>query len=255
MNGGAWERICALIQDELFEMQKIVRQSLHCYRAPAAGEPAEMSTCTSQYTLPSMLVLLCARLFGPPAAPVIALAAVVHFIYLAARSHRSVQEWPGKGDPRECYQYPVLVGDYLYSHFFNCLCRHDILPYLQPLAQVICQISEGNILRLQHKEPASPELLKKAALKEVALLMGKSCRLAANLCRASKEEEEILYRFGLNYGLALALGDLGMEAGAYVERALKLLDRLPLGEAREALRELVLLCCRSAYSDLAVQVV
>lgn len=255
MNGEAWERVCALIQGELLEVQKIVRQSLHFHKAPAAGEPEELLIFTSQHTLPSVLVLLCARLFGPPAAPVIALAAVVHFIYLAARSHQRVQEWPGTGDPRECYQYPVLVGDYLYSHFFNCLCRHDILPYLRPLAQVICQISEGSILRLQNKDCPSPELLKKAALKEVALLVGKGCRLAAHLCRASEEEEEILYRFGLNYGMALALSDLGFEVSAYIKRALALLDRLPLGEAREALKELVVLCCRPAYPDLAVQVV
>ena len=256
MSEGAWERVLSPIQGELLEMQKIVRQSLHSSKAPAAGEPGQLLTFASQHTLPSVLVLLCARLFGPPAAPVIALAAVVHFIYLAARSHQSVQEWPGTGDPRVCYQYPVLVGDYLYSHFFNCLCRHGILSYLQPLARVICQISEGSILRLQNnKEISRAELLRKAALKEGALLLGESCRLAARLCGASEEEEEILYRFGLNYGMALVLNDLGFEVRAYVEKALALLDRLPLGEAREALKELVVLWYQAARPDLALQVV
>lgn len=255
MTGRAWERILSAIQSELLEMQRIIKQSLQSLAAHTAEEFGHLVSASLQHTLPSVLVLLSARLFGPPTAPVIALAAVVHFICLAAQAHQSVQEWSGAGDPRQCYQYPVLAGDYLYSHFFNCLCHHGILQYLQPLAQIICEISEGSILRLQNKENASAELLKKVVRKEVAALIGESCHLAARLAGASEEEQEILYRFGLNFGMALGLSNLGLEADAYVEEALAALDKLPFGESREALKELVTLWHQSTRLDLALQVV
>ncbi|MBE3587253.1 MAG: polyprenyl synthetase family protein [Thermoanaerobacteraceae bacterium] len=205
------------------------------------------------------MVLLSARLFGPLNTPLIALAAVIQFIYLASRVHQNVREagGPATGDPRDGYQFPVLVGDYLYGRFFTSLCDYGIVRYLESLSRVICEINEGGILRLQNNQN-NPDLVNKIVYKETAALMGTGCGLAAHLAGAPEQEQQELTRYGVNLGMALGLQeypDLRRDINAHLDKAAATLTQLPPGEARDALKLIAQHLRHPAETALELQVV
>ncbi|WP_018086542.1 polyprenyl synthetase family protein [Desulfurispora thermophila] len=208
----------------------------------------ELSHLDSQ--LRPALVVLVAKLFGEIDTRVLSLAGVVQFIHLAARVHDNINEDqhdsdPLVADPREGSQYPVLVGDYFYGRFFTTLCEAGIECFLQPLAEVICQINTGGILRLkrsthmQHTTWPEQQLLVE---RETASLIALGCRLGAQLAGASEKQSEQAEKFGFNLGMNVGLTEKGAwfeQAVVFLRRALEILQCLPGGESRVVLRQLV----------------
>lgn len=185
------------------------------------------------------LVLLSAHLYNGVNERSIALAAVLQFIYLAARIHAQVEEdEPGapEGSRVRC-QLPVLLGDYLYSRFFTTLCEGGLEEYLPPLARLVCSIGEAGMLRRRR----GAEAMREVCRKETGELMGLACRLGGELAGAPEAHLGSLYRFGLHFGLAYGLnGRAGAgEIRDLLSRAGAELQGLPAGEARTALEGLL----------------
>ncbi len=248
-----FDRVLAPIQAELQETKNILAKSFQIRAGHLASFARLVPGCLHDVIRPA-LVLLSARIFAPLNTQAVALAAVVQFIYLAAQLHRSVREWPGPGDPKDGYQFPILVGDYFYSRFFTCLCDHGVVKYLKPLSKIICKMSEGGILRVQSgDEPKNPDLLKQIVYKETAVLFGGGCRLAGHLAGAPEREQEILERFGINFGMAVGLNDYAQENNSYLEEAFRELTYLPPGESRDTLEQLIRLL-QQDNAGLAAQV-
>ncbi|WP_406676148.1 hypothetical protein [Moorella sp. ACPs] len=94
------------------------------------------------------LVLLSAHTQGYSGSRALSLAAVFQFIFLASLIHNNVKEEVA---------LETLAGDYLYTRFFDLLCRDGNLQFLAPLSQLICQIHLD--AARQHEKPSSPESL------------------------------------------------------------------------------------------------
>lgn len=153
------------------------------------------------------LVIVSARLFHYRPQPVLALACVLQFIYLATRVHFS---------PATKKALPALVGDLLYAKFFSYLCRHHCLEFLAPLAGVICRIHEGGALRRDGAVGAYPECL--AVIdRETALLVREACRTGAKAGQAPAAGVERLGEYGFNLGRAWGLVQEKVPGGAWQE--------------------------------------
>jgi len=195
------------------------------------------------------LVLFTARMYGGITDRVVSLAQVFQFIHLASRVHYNINEdWQIKenncSDPRDGCQYPVLVGDYLYGRFFTTLCEADIMDYLDPLAEIICMINEGGIIRLKN-QPGG--MVRAGARREIirlelAELLAGCCKIGGQLAGAGQECQLHLYKFGFSLGMAVGMinNEMYDQADSYFKEALFSLESLTPVKNRDDLKGLVL---------------
>ena len=186
------------------------------------------------------LVVLVTRMFSGNRAKAINMSAVIQFIHYATVIHNNIKDNEDKFKP----QLPVLVGDYLYSKFFSYLSKYDSLEYLAPLSQVICDIHTGGIVRKEVIEKGQGTTVEQyqTLKREHGLLMGEACKMAASLSEASKAQQELAYKFGVNVGIAWgALKERAMSVFVHeaLAKATAILKELPAGEAKEALDSLL----------------
>ncbi|MDK2984620.1 MAG: hypothetical protein PWQ96_262 [Clostridia bacterium] len=142
-----------------------------------------------------LLLLGSFRLLSKAKKPPYHMVAVIQFINMATNIHKYKGDFP---------QYPVLVGDYLYTKFFSYLCQYKSLKWLQPLSQVICNIHEGGIERKENQDKGKSigiETLKK----EVANLSAISCEIGATYAQDSHLVISSMKEVGFNLGLAWAI--------------------------------------------------
>jgi len=146
------------------------------------------------------LVALSAKLFQGYDRRSMVIGEVIQLIHLAQDIHNHITD----DCPKEKPQFPVLVGDYLFSKFFKKLSDHDLLEYLAPLASVICKMNEGGIIRREIIEQgrAREKDYLDVLLMEYGLLMGMACKVGGNLAGCSEEKADNLEQFGINLGMA-----------------------------------------------------
>lgn len=161
------------------------------------------------------LVLLSSRIYGGEAVKAAALASVIQFIYMASKVHRGVSEIDsdfirGDSDPRDGSQFPVLVGDYLYGKFFTFLCDAELISLLEPLARIICDIQEGCISKKLLTGQSSTDDILEVVRKETSGLFAGCCSFGARLAGAEEKEQEIMWQFGRNLGMAYGIIEHGM---------------------------------------------
>jgi geranylgeranyl pyrophosphate synthase len=202
------------IEEDLRQVQQMVDNEMNI-KAGYIGTFAHLECSTVNQTVRPALVILSSRLFGGDPVKTVALASIFQFIYLASNIHEGIGENDsdyirGDSDPRDGSQFPVLVGDFLYGKFFKALCDADLIDLLHPLAEIICCIHEGGILKKKALgQPLSSHAVREAVLKETAELFSGCCRVGARLAGAPQGEQELLGKFGLNLGLAFGLLELG----------------------------------------------
>lgn len=238
------------VRGELQQVQESMKRHFYI-KAGYLGGFAHLDLCQLNNVLRPLLVVLSARTGGKITDKVISLAGVLQYIYLASRVHGGINEdnaiaGSGTDDPRDGCQFPVLVGDYFYGRFFTTLCDAGIVEYLGPLSEIICEINEGAVIRLKNAddEKRNPLLYRELVRKETAELIAGCCRLGGRLGGADEQQQKILYRFGINLGLALGLLEQGNnyeQVGGYLREAAVELERLP---QRQGLKDLVELFLR-----------
>lgn len=225
------QSIFAHIAPELEEVEQRVTGELRLRATDSFGlVQGELGTFGA--VLHPALVILSARLFNYRPQPVLALACVLQFIYLATRIHFS---------PAGKMALPVLVGDLLYTKFFSYLCRHHCLEFLTPLAGVICRMHEGGALRRGGTVRDYPECLE-VIDRETALLVREACRTGAKAGEAPSDKVEILGEYGFNLGRAWGLLQEKVPTGAWREflaRARAKLAFLPARPEKRVLEALV----------------
>jgi geranylgeranyl pyrophosphate synthase len=241
------------IKEELKNVQDSMNRYFYI-KAGYLGDFAHLDICRLDNILRPALVTLSAGIFGKITHRVISLAAVLQYIFLASCIHQGVNEddeiiKAATGDTRDDCQFPVLVGDYFFGRFFTTLCDADIVDYLGPLAEIICVINEGGVMRLRNADSAgiNPLLLRELVRKETAEMLSGCCRLGARLNGANGAQQEILGRTGINIGMVLGLVEQGNsfeQAAVCLREDLPELDKLPPGPCRMALKELVELLLR-----------
>lgn len=228
---------------------KMVQEKMEKHFTIKAGHLAKFSgpgLGHANSCLRPALTLLSAGLLGKISDRAISLASVFQFIYIASNVHNDIKEdgditnqgdWPGNN----CH-LPVLVGDYLYGRFFTTLCEAGIEKYLLPLAEIICTINEGGIMRLKAKEmdncPQEGEIIEK----EIAALVAGCCSLGGHLAGAGQDLQDLLHGMGMNLGMAIGFMEKEQNpeaVGKYLAKSRSFLEQLPVGINKNVLRALL----------------
>lgn len=156
------------------------------------------------------MVLAVGRACGAPNIPVIHLASIIQYIFMADQIHRLMSDNLELDEDQR--QFPVLVGDFLYGIFFLGLCREQVLRFLRPLAEVIATMSQGGISRwlAQGREVGREEWIR-ILEQERATLMGLAARLSAELAGAAQHIQDAAEKLGWELGLAWGASRQGLE--------------------------------------------
>ncbi len=162
-----------------------------------------------------MLHLLAARAAGYRGDEHIQLAAVIEFIHTATLLHDDVVDESDLRRGRKTANAmwgnaaSVLVGDFLYSRSFQLMVELQRMRVMQILADTTNAIAEGEVLQLLNI--GNPDTDEAAYLRVIerktAVLFGAATRLGAVLAGLPPEQEDALYRFGLDLGYAFQIAD------------------------------------------------
>jgi geranylgeranyl pyrophosphate synthase len=240
------------IEGELISVHSLIKKNL-TIKTGCLGRYAHLEFSPINKNIRPVLVVLSSRIYGLARTKVTALAGVIQFIYMASTIHQGITEndseyYRGNIDPKDGSQFPVLVGDYLYGKFFYFLSEADILNLLDPLADIICEIHEGGILRNKLTKQVPPsKALHEVVRKETAELFAGCCSLSALLAGAPQEEQESMRRYGFNLGMAYGLLEQGISrehVSAYLGKAYDSLSRIAAGLERNLMEELILILYR-----------
>jgi octaprenyl-diphosphate synthase len=162
-----------------------------------------------------VLTLASARLCGHTGDRHIKLAACVEFIHTATLLHDDVVDdsdlrrglatanavWGNKAS--------VLVGDFLFSRAFELMVEDGSLSVLAILSRASAIIAEGEVAQLvTANDTATSEQAYLGVIEsKTAALFAAACRIGAVVADRPKAEEDALYAYGLNLGIAFQLID------------------------------------------------
>lgn len=217
------------VMPQLCEMERMIDKEIKM----RAGHVSHFTNLeldrVDKYLYPAAL-LATAKMFGAGTDQRnVPLAAVTQFIRIATKVH----SYNGKAP-----QYPVLVGDYLYSHFFLYLSRYRCLELLAPLSLAICEIHEGGIIRKDVLEEGkgSEKDYATVAQKECGRLLAESCAIGAIIGGADEKTINDMRAYGLSLGTAWGLIRSKFDHPApesYLRQAAQALDTVPDNRERQ----------------------
>ncbi|NWG45557.1 MAG: polyprenyl synthetase family protein [Alphaproteobacteria bacterium] len=170
-----------------------------------------------------MLTLASARLCGYGGEHHVRLAAAVEFIHTATLLHDDVVDESdlrrGKATANRLWgnQPSVLVGDFLFSRSFQLMVATQNLRVLDILSNAAAVIAEGEVMQLstaQNMGTTEDTYLKVIEAKTAALFAA-ACQVGAVIAGRPGEEEDALFSYGRNLGIAFQLVDDALDyAGA-----------------------------------------
>jgi len=202
-------------------------------RSGSAKRLAHLEFSVLERYLRPALVILFSRLCDYTGEKITSLSSIIQLIHMASTIHLGVPDEDRQGDletmdPRDGSQFPVLVGDYLYGKFFTTLCDAKIVYMLKPLADIICRMNEGSILRRTGEKAGTinQEDMLEIIQKETAELISGACRLATQLGQAPEKEVRSASDFGLFFGMAYGLFTQGLSKELALEYQAKALQEL-----------------------------
>jgi octaprenyl-diphosphate synthase len=199
---------------------------------------------------------------------VIEMASAVELVHSASLIHDDIIDESTERRDRSSLNYEfgnkiaVLVGDLLYSQFFYRLTSlsTDSWQPKQQIFDIFWNTTEkmcvGEILQqriLQGMEPADKERYLDILENKTALLMAASCKCGGVLTEADQEVQQLLWDFGLSFGMAYQLVDDYLDrdtlyrdgtmdelhmAKEYITQGKSLLARLPDTPAASSLDKL-----------------
>jgi geranylgeranyl pyrophosphate synthase len=169
-------------------------------------------------------------------------------IYLASLVHQNVnedspfKEWK-YGDPRDGFQYPVLVGDFLYSKAFSILIETNNARHMVSLSEIVCKINKGGIIRQKNQNAGvvKPGIWREIIRLEKAELLAGCCKNGGEIAGANRQHRHYLSRFGYALGMAVGMTEIEQfeQADVYFKTAMLFLEQLVPGKGRDDLKGLV----------------
>ena len=232
------------IQQELKAVEAIIKKELSIKKAGHVGSLAYLEFSHLNRTIRPAVVIFTAQLFNFKKDAVFPLAAIMQFIYMASQIHANITETdPPVGeavDPRDGCQFPVLVGDYLYGKFFALLSDAAIIEHLGPLADIICSVNEGAVMKNQYANELSTDqqLLQTIVGRDHGDFFAGCCSLAAKASEAGEEAVKQMHDFGFNFGIGYGLLEWGApfeQAEQYFNKAREALDSLTAHSSKQKL--------------------
>jgi len=246
--GAMLSKILKPIENELLLVESIIAQNLFT-RAGNIDKFIRLKNIsyTSRVIRPA-LTILPARLFGCKDDKVLVLASIFQFIYMALKVQQNVAEegrdlTAEQDNSKDGFQFPVLVGDYLYGKFFYFLSRAGLLSFLEPLAELIYSLHEGSLMEKNIGGKNIPSYtVYEAVRKETAEIFAGCCRLGARMAGASPADQHYLGCYGQNFGMAFGLLERRYNADKiafYLNQAVKSLYFVPEKEEKRILEQIV----------------
>jgi octaprenyl-diphosphate synthase len=162
-----------------------------------------------------VLTLASARLCGYDGNRHQALAACVEFIHTATLLHDDVVDESdlrrGLASANAVFgnKASVLVGDFLFSRSFELMVEDGSLDVLRILSRASAVIAEGEVLQLatSNDTSTSEQAYLDVIRSKTAELFAAACQIGAVVAGRPLAEEDALFAYGLNLGIAFQLVD------------------------------------------------
>ncbi|MDD2557419.1 MAG: polyprenyl synthetase family protein [Desulfuromonadaceae bacterium] len=199
------------------QMDEVVRQFKHDLNSevPLIRKVGEYVLASGGKRMRPMLVLLTAMLAGYKGDKHIGVASVVEFIHTATLLHDDVVDAAvirrGAESANRVWgnEASVLVGDFLFAKSFSIMVRAGSLPILQALSDATTKMAEGEVLQLISTcdLDLSEEKYMQVVREKTAVLIAAACLCGGILGGITPEQEQALYDFGLDLGIAFQFMD------------------------------------------------
>lgn len=163
-------------------------------------------------------------------AKVLQLAAILHIFNYASYLHFNLPHEVKIVDLKDEVQYPVLVGDMLYSQVCADLCGYGLEQYLDTITSLIASL---------HKELLQRDLAAKNAFENLltfnAIISESACFMGSHAVAGNSYLTGILSSLGYNLGLLYAAYEMNLNSAQYREywhKAQSLMEMLPPGTGK-----------------------
>ena len=161
------------------------------------------------------VLLMAARMAGYTGERAVSYASVIEFIHTATLVHDDIIDEADLRRGRDAVHtrygnhITVLFGDFLYLKSMSLALSHDALDIVRLLCDVTLRIVEGEIYQLTKTGAVdlSEEEHFDIVRRKTALLFAGSAKIGGMLGSATREQQEALWDYGLNIGMAFQVVD------------------------------------------------
>ncbi len=161
------------------------------------------------------VLLMAARMAGSAGERAVSYASVIEFIHTATLVHDDIIDDADLRRGRDAVHtrygnhITVLFGDFLYLKSMSLALSHDALDIVRLLCDVTLRIVEGEIYQLTKTGAVdlSEEEHFDIVRRKTALLFAGSAKIGGMLGSATREQQEALWDYGLNIGMAFQIVD------------------------------------------------
>jgi octaprenyl-diphosphate synthase len=218
---GPFERLTALVADDLAAVNELIRQRMESEHAPRIPAISAHLIEAGGKRLRPVLTLAASRLCGYRGADHIKLAATVEFIHTATLLHDDVVDESAKRRGRATANIlwdnksSVLVGDYLFSRAFLLMVETGSLRVLEILSTASGVIAEGEVLQLTTAHDLGTDEARYARVihGKTAALFQAATEVGGVIAGAPAAETAALADYGHGLGMAFQLSDDRLDYG------------------------------------------
>jgi len=212
---GPFERLLALVEDDLARVTLLIRERMSSPHAPRIPEISAHLIEAGGKRLRPILTLAASRLCGYRGEDHIKLATTVEFIHTATLLHDDVVDQSEKRRGRATANIlwdnksSVLVGDYLFARAFQLMVETGSLEVLRILSDASAVIAEGEVLQLTTAHDLTTDLGRydQVIRGKTAALFAAATEVGGVIAGVSPEKVEALRIYGDGLGMAFQLAD------------------------------------------------
>ena len=212
---GPFERLTALVADDLGRVNGLIRERMSSRHAPRIPEISAHLIEAGGKRLRPILTLAAAKLCGYAGDDHVKLAATVEFIHTATLLHDDVVDESAKrrGQPSANILWDnkssVLVGDYLFARSFQLMVETGSLEVLRILSDASAVIAEGEVLQLTTAHDLTTDLARydQVIRGKTAALFAAATEVGGVISGAEPAKVAALRTYGDGLGMAFQLAD------------------------------------------------
>ena len=218
---GPFERLTALVADDLDAVNALIRERMASEHAPRIPAISAHLIEAGGKRLRPILTLAASRLCGYEGADHVKLAATVEFIHTATLLHDDVVDESAKRRGQATANIlwdnksSVLVGDYLFSRSFLLMVETGSLRVLEILSTASGVIAEGEVLQLTtaHDLATDEARYGRVIHGKTAALFQAATEVGGVIAGAPEQQVQALAAYGHGLGMAFQLSDDYLDYG------------------------------------------
>ena len=212
---GPFERLLALVSDDLTLVNALIRERMSSQYAPRIPEISAHLIEAGGKRLRPVLTLAASRLCGYTGTDHVKLAATVEFIHTATLLHDDVvdesKQRRGRATANILWdnKSSVLVGDYLFARAFQLMVETGSLEVLRILSNASAVIAEGEVLQMTTAHDLTTDLARydQVIRGKTAALFSAATEVGGVIAGADADKVTALRTFGDGLGMAFQLAD------------------------------------------------